>query len=152
MRVLVIENSREIVQSIAVALQLRWPQAELISVAEGMKGIDVVETESPDIIILDLDLPGTDAFEVLSLIRLFSNVPTIVLTNGDDDRRLMVKALEKGANGSISKPFRPIELLASMKAMLRHAGKSGLKDSPHSIFARYMPPIGDVQVKDSLRS
>ncbi len=127
MRVLMIESIKEIVESITLSLQLRWPEAELLTVAEGTRGIELVEGEAPDVVILDLDLPSMDAFEVLSQIRLFSDVPIIVLSKGDDEMR-RVRALEMGADECITKPFSPMEFLASVKALLRRAGMSELRE------------------------
>ena len=77
MKVLLIEDDREIVDAISLAFKIRWPEATLISTRLGQKGVELVESESPDIVILDLGLPDINGFEVLQQIRLFSQVPTI---------------------------------------------------------------------------
>ncbi len=128
MKALMIEGNKEMVESVSLSLKLRWPEAELIAVAEGTKGMELVEGGSPDIVILDLDLPTIDAFEVLSRIRLFSDVPVIALSNNGDDEMRRIRALEMGADQCITKPFSPIEFLASVKALLRRAGMAELKE------------------------
>ncbi len=128
MRALVVTESKEIVESISLSLQLRWPETDLLSATEGAKGIELVETEAPDVAILDLDLPSMDTFEILSQIRLFSNVPIIVLSNGDEDLMRRVRALETGADECINKSFSPVEFLATVKALLRRAGMSELRE------------------------
>ena len=133
MKALVITSSNEIVQTISLSIGLRWPEATLFSVSEGSRGTDLVETESPDIVILDLDLPGGSSFEVLHEARLFSDVPIVVLTAADSEMD-KVRALEMGADECIGKPFSPLDFLARVKALLRRAGMPGLKQGSRSPF------------------
>lgn len=118
MKVLLIEDDREIIDAISLAFQIRWPEAQLISTRLGQKGSELVETESPDLVILDLGLPDTSGFEVLRQIRLFSQVPTIILTVRSEEADV-VKGLEWGADDYITKPFRQLEFLARVKALIR---------------------------------
>ena len=123
MKVLLIEDDREIIDAISLAFQIRWPEAKLISTRLGEKGVTLVESEEPDIVILDLGLPDINGFEVLRQIRLFSNVPTIILTVRSDETDV-VKGLEWGADDYIIKPFRQMELLARVKALIRRGSDS----------------------------
>jgi two-component system KDP operon response regulator KdpE len=118
MKVLLIEDDKEIIDAISLAFQIRWPEAQLISTRLGQKGCDLVETESPDLVILDLGLPDINGFEVLRQIRLFSQVPTIILTVRSEEADI-VKGLEWGADDYITKPFRQLEFLARVKALIR---------------------------------
>ena len=118
MKVLIIEDDGEIVEAISLAFQIRWPEAGVVSTRLGEKGISLVETESPDIVILDLGLPDINGFEVLRQIRLFSRVPIIILTVRADEADI-VKGLEWGADDYIVKPFRQLEFLARVKALIR---------------------------------
>lgn len=118
MKVLIIEDDKEIVDAITLAFQIRWPEAKVVSNRLGRKGVELVETENPDIVILDLGLPDISGFEVLSQIRLFSHVPIIILTVRSDESDV-VKGLEWGADDYILKPFRQLELLARVKALIR---------------------------------
>ncbi|MBN1643866.1 MAG: response regulator, partial [Dehalococcoidales bacterium] len=108
MKVLVIEDDKEIVDAISLAFQIRWPEAKVISTRLGQKGVEFVETEQPDIVILDLGLPDITGFEVLRQIRRFSTVPTIILTVRTEESDV-VKGLEWGADDYITKPFRQLE-------------------------------------------
>lgn len=118
MKVLVIEDNPEIVQSVGLVFELRWPGVELVSASEGQKGLELVETEFPDIVILDLGLPDIDGLDVLRQIRSFSNVPLIILTvRGEEIDK--VKGLELGADDYIVKPFAPAEFLSRVKAVVR---------------------------------
>ncbi len=118
MKVLVIEDDKEIVDAISLAFQIRWPEAKVISTRLGQKGVEFVETEQPDIVILDLGLPDITGFEVLRQIRRFSAVPTIILTVRTEEADV-VKGLEWGADDYITKPFRQLELLARVRSMIR---------------------------------
>jgi two-component system response regulator VicR len=118
MKVLIVEDDREIVDAITLAFQIRWPEAKVVSTRLGRKGVELVETEAPDIVILDLGLPDISGFEVLSQTRLFSHVPIIILTVRADESDV-VKGLEWGADDYILKPFRQLELLARVKALIR---------------------------------
>lgn len=90
-------------------------------------GLDVlphVRKESPDLILLDLMLPGRDGMDVCKDIRAFSNVPIIMVTaRVEEIDRLL--GLELGADDYICKPFSPREVVARVKAVLRRAGSAG---------------------------
>ncbi len=123
MKVLVIEDDKEIVDAISLAFQIRWPEARVVSTRLGQKGVELVESEAPDIVILDLGLPDINGFEVLRQIRRFSSVPTIILTVRSDESDV-VKGLEWGADDYITKPFRQLELLARVKSLIRRHNPS----------------------------
>ncbi|MDY6835312.1 MAG: response regulator transcription factor [Chloroflexota bacterium] len=118
MNVLVVEDSREVVDAVSLCFELRWPGANVVSTSEGEQVLELIQKEPPDVIILDLVLPGIDGFEVLRQIRRQSNVPVVILSvKGDEMDK--VRGLELGADDYIVKPFAPAELLARVKAVLR---------------------------------
>ncbi len=116
-KVLIVEDDPEIVDSITLACQMDWPEADLVSARTGEEGIEMVETEQPDIAILDLGLPDTDGFEVLRQIRLFSSIPVIILSVRGEETDI-IKCLEWGADDYMTKPFRKKELLSRLKVRL----------------------------------
>lgn len=118
MKILIIEDQPTIVEIVALAIQIRWPEATVITTQLGAKGIELIEAEVPDIVILDLGLPDIDGLEVLKQVRLFSEVPIIILTVRDEEQDI-VKGLEWGADEYIVKPFRQLELIARINALLR---------------------------------
>lgn len=121
MKVLIIENDQGIVEAISLAFQIRWPEAKLISTHLGEKGIELVESENPDVVILDLGLDDISGFEVLKQVRLFSAVPILILTVKVDEADI-IKGLEWGADDYVTKPFRQLELLSRIRALTRRRG------------------------------
>ncbi len=126
MKVLVIENEQQVISDISLCLQVRYPGVSVISVAEGPKGIAMIETESPDLVMVDSSLPDTDVLSLVSEIREFSDVPLIILSDTETDMD-RARGLEMGADGYISRRFSPIELLARIKALLRRSQGCGFK-------------------------
>lgn len=118
MNVLVIEDSHETVEAISLCFELRWPGANVVATGEGEQALALAQKDPPDVVILDIILPGVDGFEVLRQIRRHSNVPVVILSVKDDEMD-KVKGLELGADDYIVKPFAPAELLARVKAVLR---------------------------------
>jgi len=123
MKVLIVEDDREIVEVISLAFDIRWPGVELVSTHLGEKGVELVENEKPDIVILDLGLPDISGFDVLKEIRTFSDVPVLILTVRGDEADV-VKGLEWGADDYMVKPFRQMELLSRIRALTRRANPS----------------------------
>jgi two-component system KDP operon response regulator KdpE len=118
MKVLVIDDAAEVIEAVTVSFTLQWRETEVIGADNGEAGLALIEEEHPDVVLLDIAMPGVDGFEVLRQIRLFSDVPVIMLTAKDDviDK---VKGLELGADDYVTKPFNHLELLARVKALLR---------------------------------
>jgi DNA-binding response OmpR family regulator len=120
MRVLIIEDSAEIVQSVRFCFEQRWPGAEVISASTGGYGVELAKEQFPDFIILDLGLPDRDGLDVLPEIRSFSNAPVIILTVRHDESD-KVRGLELGADDYVVKPFSPGEFLSRVRAVLRRS-------------------------------
>lgn len=118
MKLLIIEDVPTIVEAISLVLEQRWPDINIISTAQGERGIKMAQSESPDVIILDLGLPDISGFDVLKRIRLFSDVPILILTVRSAEYDI-VKGLEWGADDYMVKPFRNLELLARINGIMR---------------------------------
>ena len=127
MKVLVIEDDPGIIEVVSLCFQLRWSGTTVISAANGREGVTLVETESPDVVILDIGLPDIDGYQVLKEIRRFSDVPVIMLTVRGEDTDV-AKGLELGADDYITKPFSHIELIARVQAVLRRAQGLAISD------------------------
>ncbi|OBW62534.1 MAG: DNA-binding response regulator [Dehalococcoides mccartyi] len=118
MNVVIIEDDDVIIESLTLLFRMRWPEAKLVSSNLGDKGLELIVDWNPNLVILDLGLPDLDGLEVLKRIRLFSNVPVIILTVRGDEAEI-VKGLEYGADDYITKPFKQLEFLARVKALTR---------------------------------
>jgi len=118
MKVLVVDDSSEIVEVVSLCFKMRWSGTEVVSAASGKSGLEMVEAENPDLVILDVGLPDMDGFETLREIRRFSQVPVIMLTVRGEDVDV-ARGLETGADDYITKPFSHVELMARVQAVLR---------------------------------
>ena len=117
MKMLLIEDSQEVIISLQLCFKILMPDAQVISTNLGVDGIEAVKKEAPDVVILDLGLPDMDGKNVLQAIRRFSNTPITILSvrNQDSDRE---GCFEAGANDYLTKPYSAIELVARIKKML----------------------------------
>ena len=117
-KVLIVDDEPTIVEFIKINLE----KADFIvlTAADGESALEVAAKEQPDLIVLDIMLPGKDGFEVCRELRQTSSVPVIMLTAcGDDIDKVL--GLELGADDYLTKPFNPRELVARIKAVLRRA-------------------------------
>jgi DNA-binding response OmpR family regulator len=123
---LLIEDAPEVVESVRLGMMLQWREVEILDAGTGAVALDLVEREAPDLVLLDIGLPGMDGYDVLREIRAFSDVPVIMLT-AQDNTMDKVKGLELGADDYITKPFDHLELLARIHAVLRRLDMSAPK-------------------------
>lgn len=129
MKILVIEDNPELIKSVCLCVEFTSLGGTSLFLWEGRRGGELVETESPDLVVLDIASPAFHGLEVLREIRRFSDVPVVVLAPGHDEAD-KVKALEMGADDYFVKPFTAIELMARIGAMLRRAQPSQLSARP----------------------
>ncbi len=121
-RVLVVDDEPRIIHFIR--LNLEHDGFEVFGAESGTEALEELRDQLPNIILLDVMMPGLDGFETLRLIREISTVPVIMLTaKGDEDDR--VRGLELGADDYITKPFSPRELVSRVKAVLRRTETPG---------------------------
>ena len=118
MKILVVDDEPDVIESVRLGFTLQWREVDVVGAATGEAGLDAVEHERPDIVLLDVGLPDIDGFETLRQIRAFSDVPVVMLT-ARDDAMDKVKGLELGADDYVTKPFNHLELMARVKAVLR---------------------------------
>ncbi|MGH2401147.1 MAG: response regulator transcription factor [Candidatus Limnocylindria bacterium] len=118
MKILVVDDAPDVIESVRLGFTLQWREVEVLGAGAGEQGLDMVEQELPDLVLLDVGLPDIDGYEVLRQIRAFSDVPVVMLTARDGTLDL-VKGLELGADDYVTKPFNHLELLARVKAVLR---------------------------------
>ena len=107
-----------------IRLNLEHDGFQVYEAEAGAEAMEELRDRLPDIILLDVMMPGLDGFETLKLIREISNVPVIMLTaRGDEDDR--VRGLELGADDYMTKPFSPRELVSRVRAVLRRTELPG---------------------------
>src|SRR5260370_41916905 len=115
-RILVVEDEPSLVE--AISYSLRREGYEVLSERDGINGLHAAQKRLPDLVILDLMLPGMDGLDVCRQLRRTSGVPILILTARNDEVDKVV-GLEMGADDYVTKPFSMRELMARVKAMLR---------------------------------
>jgi len=117
-RVLVVDDDARLQELLATYLSQNG--FEVTSAADGRKGLAALQSDTFDIVLLDVMMPGLDGIEVCRRIRATSRIPIVMLTaKGDETDRVV--GLELGADDYVAKPFSPRELLARLRALLRRA-------------------------------
>lgn len=117
--ILLVEDERSLREPLAFLLEREGYRVTMAK--DGPGALDAFERENPDLILLDLMLPGISGTEVCRQIRTRSNVPIIMLTAKDGEADIVV-GLELGADDYVTKPYSSRELLARMRAVLRRKG------------------------------
>jgi len=119
MKVLVADDDTDLRELIAFTLA----QASylVIKANDGVAAVRLFTEESPDLVVLDINMPGLSGFQACEAIRARSRVPVMMLTVRGEEEDL-VRALELGADDYLTKPFSPRTLLARIRALLRRAG------------------------------
>lgn len=117
-RILIVDDEAEIRRALQRNLQAHG--FEVIVAENGEEALDILTLHRPDLILLDLGLPGMSGLEVCRQIRSYSQLPIIILSVKDAERD-KVRALDLGADDYVSKPFGIDEVLARIRVALRHA-------------------------------
>jgi two-component system KDP operon response regulator KdpE len=114
--VLVVDDEQRLINFMRMNLELEG--CRVISATNGREALDRAREEMPDLMLLDIMMPGMDGFETLRRLRQFSQMPVLILTaRADEEDR--IKGLELGADDYISKPFSHRELVSRIRAVLR---------------------------------
>ncbi|OOG61070.1 DNA-binding response regulator [Rhodanobacter sp. B05] len=126
-RVLVIDDEMQIRRFLDIGLRAEGYQ--VLQAANAAEGLALAATQSPDLVILDLGLPDREGHEVLAELRQWSAVPVLMLSVRSAESE-KVRALDNGANDYVTKPFGMQELMARLRALLRHHPIAGPADVP----------------------
>jgi len=115
-RILVVDDEERILNFLSA--KLKASGYEVLTAPNGVIGLEQVQAQEPDLVVLDLLMPKMDGLEMLKQLRAFSPVPVIILTakGADTDR---IKGLQLGADDYLPKPFNPDELVARIEAIRR---------------------------------
>ena len=139
--ILVIEDEQTI--AAAVAARLEKEGFDVLVAGDGLEGIERFRTGNPDLVVLDLMLPGMDGLEVCRRIQAARYVPVLMLTARNDETDILV-GLGVGADDYVTKPFSPRELVARVKTLLRRVERSAAA-APATLRA------GDIEVDTGRR-
>ena len=119
-RILVVDDEPRMIGFIRMNLELESHQ--VFEARNGIEALDVIRTQLPDLVLLDVMMPELDGFETLRMLREFSDIPVIMLTaKGEESDK--VTGLELGADDYITKPFGTRELTSRIKAIFRRLEK-----------------------------
>ena len=130
--ILVVEDEPSI--SEVVSLYLRRAGYQVQTLGDGHEALDQLEKNLPDLVVMDLMLPGLDGFSLTRWLRERSDVPIIILTSRREeiDR---IAGLEMGADDYVVKPFSPQELVSRVRAVLRRSGGEKAAESERPVEA-----------------
>ncbi|MEL7645154.1 MAG: response regulator transcription factor [Anaerolineaceae bacterium] len=115
-KILVVDDEISLQETLAYNLTREGYQVEVAG--DGNQALQLARSSKPDLVILDVMLPGLDGFEVCRILRQEANIPVLMLTARDDEIDRVV-GLEVGADDYLAKPFSMRELIARVKALLR---------------------------------
>lgn len=117
-RILVVDDEPRMIGFIRMNLELEGYQ--VLEAHNGIAALEIIRTQLPDLVLLDVMMPEPDGFETLRMLREFSTIPVIMLTaKGEEDDK--VYGLELGADDYVTKPFGSRELSSRVRAVLRRA-------------------------------
>ena len=126
-RILVVEDERTIAESVAARLRAEGFAVRIA--ADGPAGVEAAARDRPDLVVLDVMLPGFDGLEVCRQIQADRPVPVLMLTARDDETDLLV-GLAVGADDYLTKPFSLRELAARVHALLRRQDRAAADPTP----------------------
>ncbi|SRR5581483_4925976 len=118
MKVLLVDDDIDLLDLLAYAL--RREGYTILTASDGQQALRRCEGEQPDIVLLDVNLPKLNGFEVCRRIRHASEIPIIMLTSRDEEEDIL-RGLQFGADDYVTKPFSPKQLAARMKTVLRRS-------------------------------
>ena len=122
MRFLVIDDSREIIETLSLCFNVCWPEAQVLRTTQGKRGLELVEEHSPDLVVLDKSLPDINGLDVLRSIRDSSDIPVVMLSAWGQDAEVD-RFLEEGAADYVVKPFDYEDLMERIRKVLRWADR-----------------------------
>ena len=137
-KILIIDDDVNICELLRLYLEKEGFSTE--TVTDGLKAVDAFKSYSPDLVLLDIMLPGLDGWQICREIRKFSQAPIIMLTaKGETFDKVL--GLELGADDYITKPFEPKEVIARIKAVLRRTS-APRQDSANEVNGKHIdtPP------------
>lgn len=137
LRILVVDDDPAMVGAITALVGTEGHQ--VVTAYDGLTAVRRFEQERPDLVLLDLAMPGPDGYSVVSRIRGAGNAP-VVIVSGESDEMAKVRALELGADDYLVKPFGKSELLARIAAVMRRVDAGGTATGPLQVAGLTIDP------------
>ena len=128
-RLLIAEDARDVAEVVAFAARMTWPGCHVTIAADGAEALQSFADDPPDLVVLDVEMPKLNGFEVCRRIRAMSQVPILMLTVRESTLD-KVRALDLGADDYLTKPFDHLELLARLRALVRRATVAEIEPGP----------------------
>ena len=128
MKLLVVDDDRDLVELLDYAL--RREGYEVARAYDGEAALESVRKDRPDLVVLDINLPKLAGFVVLERIRHLDDHVAVIMLSARGDENDILRGLQLGADDYLTKPFRPKELVARVKAILRRAVKTRGRPAP----------------------
>ncbi len=138
-KILAIDDKSDNLISLKAILKDAFPDSVVHTALNGRSGIDIAISENPDVILLDVLMPGMDGFEVCRELKRderLEDIPVIFLTASKGDGEQRIKALEAGGEGFLSKPIDEPELIAQVRAMLKIRAANEQKKTENELLAK----------------
>lgn len=135
-KILLVEDTTEL--AALITLYLNKESMEIRPVESGEEALVALESFQPNLVLLDLNLPGMGGFEFLRIFRKASQAPVLIISARDSEEDI-IEGLGEGADEYITKPFSPKVLVARVKAMLRRTSSSGNDNTPQEQSIQFGP-------------
>ena len=130
MKILVVDDEALLVKGIRFNLQNEG--YEVITGSDGLEAVNLVQTQQPDLVVLDVMMPNMDGMTACAKIRELSDIPIILLTAKTDDMDKLM-GFDFGADDYLTKPFNILELKARIRALLRRSGRTEKKTGSNEL-------------------
>jgi DNA-binding response OmpR family regulator len=128
-KLLIAEDARDVAEVVAFGARMTWPGCQVTIAADGAEALQSFADDPPDLVVLDVEMPKLNGFEVCQRIRATSEAPILMLTVRESTLD-KVRALDLGADDYLTKPFDHLELLARLRALVRRARAGAIEPGP----------------------
>ncbi len=120
MNLLAVAPNKEEAESVTAVFKMLWPGTNIFAATDSQEALSALEKRRPDFLLVNLAVPAGNCLDLIRDVRLFSSVPLAVISS-DANESTMVRSFELGADDYFVKPFKPLELVLRVKAIIRRA-------------------------------
>ena len=136
--ILAIDDNRDNLVTLKASIKDVFPEMMVLTAMSGQEGISLAAAEEPDVILLDILMPGMDGYEVCRILkadRILKEIPVVFVTALKDDKQYRIQALESGGDAFLTKPIDQSELIAQIRAMLKIRAANKQKQNEKKMLA-----------------